>query len=73
MLVRARSRDVLLPIVLYPVIVPVVIAGVRGTAAIFAAEPDPAAALLWLSILVFFDAVFCTLAFWTFGPVMAEG
>ena len=40
MLVRTQSRDVLLPIVLYPVTVPVVIAGVQGTAAIFAGEPD---------------------------------
>ena len=36
MLVRAHSRDVLLPVLLYPIAVPVVIAGVRGTAAIFA-------------------------------------
>ena len=72
MLVRAHSRDVLLPILLYPIAVPVVIAGVRGTAAIFAAEPDLALAQGWLTMLVFFDAVFVTLALWTFGPVMSE-
>jgi heme exporter protein CcmB len=33
MLVRARSRDVLLPVLLYPITIPVIIAGVRGTAA----------------------------------------
>ena len=72
MLVRAQSRDVLLPVLLYPMAVPVIIAGVRGTAAIFAAEPDPAAAQLWLAILISFDAVFVTLALWTFGPVMSD-
>jgi heme exporter protein CcmB len=72
MLVRAQSRDVLLPILLYPMSVPVVIAGVRGTAAIFAAEPDLGIAQTWLAMLVFFDAVFVTLALWTFGPVMSE-
>jgi len=72
MLVRAHSRDVLLPILLYPITVPVVIAGVRGTAAIFAADPNFDAAWSWLSMLIFFDAVFVTLAFWTFGPVMSE-
>ena len=36
MLVRARSRDVLLPILLYPITIPVIIAGVRGTAALLA-------------------------------------
>ena len=72
MLVRARSRDVLLPVVLYPIAVPVIIAGVRGTSALFAAEPDLASAQTWLTMLVLFDAVFVTLAFWTFEPVMNE-
>lgn len=72
MLVRAHSRDVLLPVLLYPITVPVIIAGVRGTAAIFAAEPNLEAAGAWLSMLVFFDAVFVTLALWTFAPVMNE-
>jgi heme exporter protein B len=72
MLVRAHSRDVLLPVLLYPIVVPVVIAGGLGTAAIFAPEPDFALARAWLAMLVFFDAVFVTLALWTFGPVMSE-
>jgi heme exporter protein CcmB len=72
MLVRAHSRDVLLPVVLYPIGVPVVIAGVQGTAAIFSAEPNLALAEMWLAMLVFFDAVFVTLALWTFAPVMTD-
>ena len=38
MLMRSRTRDVLLPILLYPVTVPVIIAGVLGTSA---PDPDP--------------------------------
>ena len=72
MLVRARSRDVLLPVLLYPITIPVIIAGVRGTAALIGAEPDVAMARAWLSMLVFFDVVFVTLALWTFEPVMTE-
>lgn len=72
MLVRARSRDVLLPILLYPITIPVIIAGVRGTAALLAAPPDDATATMWLGILVAFDAVFLTLALWTFEPLMTE-
>lgn len=72
MLIRAHSRDVLLPVLLYPITVPLVIAAVRGTASIFAAEPNLAVAQMWLSMLVFFDAVFLTLALWVFGPVMSE-
>jgi heme exporter protein B len=72
MLVRARSRDVLLPVLLYPITIPVIIAGVRGTAALLQAEADIPMARLWLSMLVFFDVVFVTLALWTFEPVMTE-
>jgi len=72
MLVRARSRDVMLPVLLYPITVPVIIAGVRGTAALLQAEADVPMARAWLSMLVFFDVVFVTLALWTFEPVMTE-
>ena len=72
MLVRARSRDVLLPIMLYPMTVPVMIAGVRGTAALFQPTPDPAVAQFWLALLAAFDVVFVILALWTFEPVMTE-
>jgi ABC-type transport system involved in cytochrome c biogenesis permease component len=59
-------------VLLYPIAVPVVIAGAVGTAAIFSPEPNLALARAWLAMLVFFDAVFVTLALWTFGPVMSE-
>lgn len=72
MLVRVRSRDVLLPIVLYPITIPVIIAGVRGTAALLAAPPDEATAVMWIGILLAFDTVFVTLSLWTFEPLMIE-
>ncbi|HXG88990.1 MAG TPA: heme exporter protein CcmB [Vicinamibacterales bacterium] len=72
MLVRARSRDVMLPILLYPITVPVIIAGVRGTAALFQETPNDGLAQFWLAMLLFFDVVFVTLALWTFEPLMTE-
>ncbi len=72
MLVRARTRDVLLPILLYPITVPVMIAGVRGTAALLASPPDEPVATMWLVLLLSFDVVFVTLALWTFEPLMTE-
>jgi heme exporter protein CcmB len=72
MLVRAQSRDMLLPVVLFPMTMPALIGGMQGTGAIFAPEPNLALAETWLSVLIFFDAVFVTLALWTFGPVMSE-
>jgi heme exporter protein CcmB len=72
MLLRARTRDVLLPILLYPITVPVMIAGVRGTVALLASPPDEPTATMWLVLLACFDVVFVTLALWTFEPLMTE-
>ena len=72
MLVRARSRDVLLPVLLYPITIPVIIAGVRGTAALLQPEADEVMARAWIGMLVFFDVVFVTLSLWTFEPLMTE-
>jgi heme exporter protein CcmB len=72
MLVRTRSRDVLLPVLLFPMTVPVLLAGVRGTSALLQETPDLAVAQMWLTMLVFFDAVFVTLALWTFDSVTSE-
>jgi len=72
MLVRARTRDVMLPILLYPMTVPVMIAGVRGTSAVLQSPADTASAVMWIALLASFDVVFVTLALWTFEPVMTE-
>ncbi|HYT66450.1 MAG TPA: heme exporter protein CcmB [Vicinamibacterales bacterium] len=72
MLVRTRSRDVMLPVLLYPLTVPVIIAGVRGTAALLQQPADLPMARAWLSFLLFFDIVFLTISLWTFEPVMTE-
>ena len=73
MLGRSRSRDVLLPVLLYPMSVPILIAGVRATSALLVpAGADWATARLWMAVLGAFDAVFLTLALWTFEAVMEE-
>jgi heme exporter protein B len=72
MLARTRTRDVLLPLLLYPMSVPVIIGGVRGTAAALADPYVPGIVSLWLSLLICFDAVFAVLALWTFGTLMTE-
>jgi len=72
MLVRARSRDVMLPILLYPITIPVMIAGVRGTSALLQSPPDTATVAMWIAILGAFDVVFVTLSLWMFEPLMTE-
>jgi len=72
MLVKVRSRDTLLPVLLYPITIPVMIGGVRGTAALFQATPDQPMAHFWIGLLLMWDAIFVTLALWTFEPLMTE-
>ena len=68
-LMQSRAREVLLGLITYPLVIPVVVAGSKGTAALLAAQPDVAAALVWLKILLVFDLVFITLSLWAFGPL----
>jgi len=72
MLARARSRDILLPILLYPMTIPVMIAGVRGTAALVDPEPQLGLAWFWINLLISWDVVFVSLSLWTFEPLMTE-
>jgi heme exporter protein B len=70
MLLNSRLRDLMLPLVFYPIVIPVVIAGVKGTAAVLAGETD--VAVEWLGMLCAFDAIFVTISFWAFGWVVEE-
>ena len=67
---HARSRDVLLPLLIYPLVVPVLIAGTRGTVALLVGA-EPAVASFWLKFLLVFDAVFVSLGVWVFEPLVA--
>jgi heme exporter protein B len=70
-LLRSRSRDVLLSTLLYPIIVPIVIAGARGTAQLIdPVSPDPGGAAFWTQFLVAVDAIFITVGVWAFEPVI---
>jgi heme exporter protein B len=70
-LLRSRSRDVLLATLLYPIIVPIVIAGARGTAQLIdPLSPDLDGARFWTQFLVAVDVIFVTLGIWAFEPVV---
>jgi len=72
MLLRVRSRDVLLPVVLYPILVPMFIAGTKGTGALLGAAPDLTAAWYWVQFLGIFDAAFLVVSMWTFESLVIE-
>jgi heme exporter protein CcmB len=72
MLLRVRSRDVLLPVVLYPILVPLFIAGTKGTAALLATRADLPAAWYWIQFLAIFDGAFFVVSLWTFESLVIE-
>jgi heme exporter protein CcmB len=70
-LLRARGRDALLSTLLYPIIVPIVIAGARGTAQLLdVTAPDLDGAGFWTQFLFALDILFVTAGLWAFGPVV---
>jgi len=71
-LIRSGARDVLLAVVLYPIIIPVIIAGAMGTNAIF--EPQIAHADLgtWLRVLGAFDVVMLVTSLWIFEALILD-
>jgi heme exporter protein B len=71
MAVQARTRDVLLPILLFPVVLPVVLGAVKASGGfldgIEMAEIQP-----WLNLLVVYDIIFIAIAFMVFDFVVEE-
>jgi heme exporter protein B len=71
MAVHTRAREVLLPIMLFPVIIPMILSAVRLTSAILDNTPL-AEASHWLALLVAFDAIFIAASFMLFEYVVEE-
>jgi heme exporter protein B len=69
--VNTRTREVMLPILHFPVSIPLIIGSVEATAAIFR---DEGWEVLWgwLKIVIVFDVVFLMVAFLTFEYVIEE-
>ena len=70
MLMRTRARDLLLPVVLYPILVPLFIAAIKGTSGILSGEME--VAWFWIRFLLVYDALFVVSALWTFESVVIE-
>ncbi|WP_298006159.1 heme exporter protein CcmB [Anaerolinea sp.] len=71
MAVQTRTRDMLLPILLFPVVIPVLVAAVKASAGFLQTLPfeeiQP-----WLNLLITYDVVFTAIAFMVFDSVVEE-
>jgi len=71
MAMHGRAREVLLPVLLFPVAIPMIIAAVKLTGGLFDAQPWETIAN-WFHFLVAFDVIFLTLAILAFDAVLEE-
>ncbi len=71
MAVQTRTWDILLPILLFPVVLPVIIAAVKGSSA-FLQGLEMSEIWPWLNLLIVYDVVFTAVAFMVFDFVVEE-
>jgi len=71
MAVQARTRDILLPILLFPVVLPVLVAAIKATNG-FLQGLEMADIRPWLNLLIVYDVVFTAVAFMLFDFVVEE-
>ena len=70
MAVNTRAREALLPILLFPIAVPVLLAAVKATGALLDGE-TLAAVGHWLRLMVVYDIVVCVVAYLTFDAILS--
>jgi heme exporter protein B len=68
---RSRARDVLLPLLLFPMLVPLLLAAVQGTSAFLDGDAMGYGGA-WLRLLLAFDLIFLIVALWAFEYVIGE-
>lgn len=71
MAVQTRTRDILLPILLFPIVLPVLIAAVKASSGFLQGIPM-AEIWPWINILLVYDIIFTAVAFMVFDFVVEE-
>ncbi len=71
MAVQTRTRDVLLPILLFPVIVPVLVAAVKASGG-FLQRLEMTEIMPWINLLGGYDVIFIAISFMVFDYVVEE-
>lgn len=70
-LLRSRSREALLGALLFPIVIPVLLAASRATACLFdPLSPDLEPVSFWTRFLFATDVIYISLGLWVFDPVV---
>ncbi len=67
MSIRSRNRELLLPLILFPIFMPALLAMVLATGSILTGESDPT---LWIKLLIGYDIIFTTVSLLLFEVVL---
>ncbi|MEK6590595.1 MAG: heme exporter protein CcmB [Nitrospinota bacterium] len=71
MSVNIKAREVMLPILVFPIVVPVIISAVKSTGGILTGKPFEDI-MAWLKLIFVFDIVFLVLSFLSFEYIIEE-
>jgi len=64
---RTRNREVMLPLLLFPISIPAILAMVEGTTMVLTGDGSPS---MWIKLLAGYDIVFTTAGLMLFKPVI---
>jgi len=65
--IRSRNRELLLPLILFPIFMPALLAMVQAIGIILTGEGDPT---LWIKLLIGYDIIFTTISLLLFEVVL---
>jgi heme exporter protein B len=65
--IRSRNRELLLPLILFPIFMPALLAMVQATGLILTGAGDPT---LWIKMLIGYDVIFTTISLLLFDIVL---
>jgi heme exporter protein B len=65
--VRTRNRELLLPLLLFPIFIPALLGMVEATSAILLGDSEPN---LWIKLLAGYDVIFTTVSLLLFSTVL---
>jgi len=69
--INTRAREVMLPVLFFPVALPIIVAAVEATGLVIG-NPNLADLIRWLSLLVVFDAVFLVVCPFAFSIIVDD-
>jgi len=65
--IRSRNRELLLPLILFPIFIPALLAMVQASTGILTGESDPG---LWIQLLAGYDIIFTTICLLLFEVIL---